>query len=186
MKLVFLLEERSMKELLDRLLPNILPESVTFQTIPHDGKTDLQKSLPIKLKGWNEPDTAFVVVHDQDSNDCMELKQNLVKLCQGYGRRFLIRIPCHELEAWYWGDLDAVGKAFGKDLSALNRRKKFRDPDRIGNPKQELKRLFPDMGQIEGARKIAPFMDIEKNRSHSFRVFVSGVRTLCEEFENNG
>ena len=72
MKLVFLLEERSMKVLLDIILPKILPEGVSFQTIPHEGKSELEKSIPIKLRAWNEPNVAFVIVHDQDSNNCIE------------------------------------------------------------------------------------------------------------------
>ena len=186
MKLVFLLEERSMKVFLDGLLPRILPETVTFQTVPHEGKTDLEKSLPIKLKAWNEPDVAFVVVHDQDSHNCMELKRNLLELCQGCGKRVLIRIPCHELEAWYWGDLDAVGAALGKDLSKLKGKPKYREPDRIERPKQELRRQFPTMGQLDAARRIAPLMNIEQNTSCSFQVFVRGVRELYEEVGTNG
>ena len=104
----------------------------------------------------------------------------------GYGKHVLIRIPCRELESWYWGDIDAISKAFGKDLSYLKNRKKYREPDRIGNPKQELKKLFPELGQIDGARKIAPFMNIEKNTSHSFQVFVQGIKTLCSKGEVNG
>ena len=179
MKIVFFLEERSTKEFLDNLLPRILPKGVTFQTIPHQGKTDLEKSLPIKLKAWNEPNTVFVVVHDQDSNDCIALKQRLTMLCDGYGKRVLIRIPCHELEAWYWGDLSAVSKAFGKDLTALANKKTYRIPDEIGNPKQELKRFLPQMGQMDAARRIAPHMDISANTSHSFQVFTKGVLSLC-------
>lgn len=181
MKLVFFLEERSMKELLDGILPRILPEGILFQTIPHQGKSDLEKSLPIKLKGWNEPDTKFVVVHDQDSNNCIELKQKLKKLCAGYGKEVLIRIPCHELEAWYWGDLPAVSKALGKDISALSKKRKYHIPDQIENPKRELKRYLPDMGQIDSARRIAPHMNIMENTSHSFRVFTQGVLKLCDE-----
>ena len=64
MKLIFMLEERSMKELLDRILPKIMPENVGFRTIPHAGKRDLELSLPRKLRAWNEPDAVFVVVHD--------------------------------------------------------------------------------------------------------------------------
>ena len=48
MKIVFLLEEKSTKELLDNLLPRILPEGTDFQTIPHEGKADLRKSLQNK------------------------------------------------------------------------------------------------------------------------------------------
>lgn len=186
MKLVFLLEEQSMKMLLDGILPHILPEGVRFQTIPHEGKSDLKRSLPVKLKAWNEPDVAFVVVHDQDSNDCMELKRELTELCAGYGRRVLIRIPCHELESWYWGDLAAVSSAFGKDLSYLHRQSKYREPDKIVNPKYELKRYLPQMGQIEGARKIAPYMDIENNTSYSFGVFVRGVQALIRDIQEKG
>ena len=116
MKLVFLLEESSMKELLDIILPKILPEGVDFITIPHSGKTDLRKSIPIKMWGWNEPDARFVIVHDQDSNDCVILKTELRQLCEGHSKKCLIRIPCHELEAWYFGDLKAVSMAFGRNL----------------------------------------------------------------------
>ena len=54
MTLVFLLEERSMKEFLDILLPKILPENVGFRTIPHEGKSDLEKSIKTKLKAWTK------------------------------------------------------------------------------------------------------------------------------------
>ena len=179
MKLVFLLEERSMKELLDGLLPRILPKDVTFQTIPHQGKSDLERSLPIKLRGWNEPETAFVVVHDQDSSNCMALKQKLTEICARYGKQVLIRIPCHELEAWYWGDQAAVSKALGKDISAWGKKRKYQIPDQIQNPKEELRRYFPKMGQIESARKIAPHMNLRENTSSSFNVFIEGVLSLC-------
>lgn len=181
MKLVFLLEEQSMKVLLDGILPRILPENVTFLTIPHDGKSDLEKSLPIKLRAWNEPDVSFVVVQDQDSNDCRLLKKKLTELCDGYGRRVLIRISCHELEAWYWGDLAAVSAAYGKDLTKFSKNKKYRIPDNIANPKQELKRLLPQMGQIEGAKRIAAHMNLQANTSHSFNVFVQGVQKISRE-----
>lgn len=185
MKLVFFLEERSTKELLDGILPRILPEGVTFKTIPHQGKSDLERSLKIKLRAWNEPDTAFVVVHDQDSSDCRQLKQRLTELCAGFGKRVLIRIPCHELEAWYWGDLAAVSKAYDKDLTALGRKKGYRIPDQIENPKRELRRYLPNMGQIDGARRIARHMDIAANTSHSFRVFTQGILALCNEKDVN-
>ena len=46
MNIVFLLEEKSMKALLDIVLPKILPPYVDFYTVPHEGKSDLQKSIP--------------------------------------------------------------------------------------------------------------------------------------------
>ena len=59
MRIVFMLEEASMKALLDCILPRILPPDVSYVLIPHQGKSDLVKSLPIKLKAWNEPDAAW-------------------------------------------------------------------------------------------------------------------------------
>ena len=180
MKLIFMLEEPSMKTFLDGILPRILPEGVSFQTIPHGGKRELELSLPRKLQAWNEPDVAFVVVHDQDSNDCVELKHKLQGICAMSGRQVLIRIACRELEAWYWGDLAAVSEAYSVDLKHLSQKRKYRNPDIIDHPKEELKRFLPQMGQIEGAKRIAPHMNLEENTSRSFQVFVQGVKKLCE------
>ena len=180
MKLIFMLEEPSMKVLLDGILPRLLPEGVDFLTIPHGGKRELELSLPRKLRAWKEPDVAFIVVHDQDSNECVELKRELQGICAMSGKQVLVRIACRELEAWYWGDLAAVSKAYGIDLKPLSAKRKYRNPDSIDHPKKELKRYLPQMGQIEGARRIAPYMNLEENSSHSFQVFVQGVRQLCE------
>ncbi len=180
MTIVFLLEEKSMKYFLDGILPRILPEGVAYRTIPHEGKSDLQKSIPIKLRGWSQPDTKFVVVQDQDTNDCYDLKQKLQDICAPYQKEVLIRIACHELEAWYFGDLDAVSEAYGKDLRNLKNKKAYRVPDAIVYPKEELKRILPAHQQISGAKRIAPYIDIDGNKSVSFQIFVKGVRRLCE------
>ena len=109
MKPIFLLEEPSMKYLLDELLPKILPEGVLFQTIPHNGKHALEKSIPRKLRAWNEPgDIRFIILHDQDTKDCRKLKQSLLDLCENTGRSVLVRIACQEMESWYFGDLQAL------------------------------------------------------------------------------
>nr|WP_106790324.1 DUF4276 family protein [Massilistercora timonensis] len=183
MTLVFLLEEASMKAVLDIILPQILPESVTFRTIPHCGKSDLEASIPHKLKAWREPDTRFVIVRDQDNGDCMEIKSALKKLVEPYKRKVLIRIVCKELEAWYFGDLMAVSKAYGKNVQGLARKSRYRIPDKINNPKKELKALFPKHQQLSGARKIAVHMNIENNSSESFNQFISGVRKLAVSSE---
>ena len=181
MKLVFLLEEPSMKYFLDGLLPRILPNEIAFVTISHEGKADLQQSLTSKLKGWNEPDVRFVVVQDQDSNDCRELKKKLLTLCENSNRDVLVRIACHELEAWYFGDIDALNVAYGVDLSNIKRKRRFRIPDEIVNPKKELMKLLPEHQQIAGAKKIAPVLNIENNASVSFQMFVKGVKKLISE-----
>lgn len=179
MTLVFLLEEESMKRVLDIILPRILPTHINFITIPHRGKTDLESSIPRKLKAWREPDTKFVIVRDQDSGNCVKVKEALQDLVRPYERPVLIRIACRELESWYFGDLEAVSQAYQKDITFLSRRKAYREPDLIGNPKDELRKLFPKHQQLNGATEIAKHMDIERNSSTSFRFFVSGVRKFA-------
>jgi hypothetical protein len=78
----------------------------------------------------------FVVLRDQDSAECEEVKARLLEICTEAGRADpLIRIPCRELEAWYLGDLVAVDAALGtKKLGELQEKKKFREPDRIHHP----------------------------------------------------
>ena len=44
-RIVFLLEEDSMKVLLEGLLPRLMPD-LTFQCLAHEGKQDLEKSVP--------------------------------------------------------------------------------------------------------------------------------------------
>lgn len=117
----------------------------------------------------------FIVVQDQDSNDCRELKEKLLEFCKNSEKEVLVRIACHELEAWYFGDMNALSVAYGVDLSTAKRKKKYRIPDGIMNPKAELKRLLPEHQQISGARKIAPVIGIEDNSSVSFQMFVNGI-----------
>lgn len=168
-----------MKEVLDMILPQILPESVAFKTIPHNGKSDLEASIPHKLKAWRQTDTKFVIVRDQDSADCIQVKQALQKLAAPYGKPVLIRIACRELESWYFGDLKAVSQAYGMDVQGLSQKRKYRIPDAMGNPKEEFRKLFPKHQQLSGARKIAVHMDVDHNTSESFRCFVSGVRRFA-------
>ena len=142
----------------------------------------MELSIPRKLRGWNEPgDIRFVILHDQDNKDCVTLKKQLLEICQKNSERpFIVRIACQELEAWYFGDLNALAQAYGKPkLRRLTHQRKFRVPDSIPMPKEILQKLLPEYQEISGAQKIAPLMDIEQNVSTSFRQFVKGVRRLA-------
>ena len=182
MKLVLFVEEPSMKEVLDVLLPKIVPEDVMFQVVTFSGRGDLESGIVRKLRYWNEPDVRFVIVEDQDDADCRQRKANLECKVAESGKPALVRIVCRELEAWYFGDLDAVGRAYEMpDISKkFSGKKGYRNPDAIVDVKQRFKTLVPEHQQITGARRIAPHMVIEKNRSGSFQAFVSGVQNLCE------
>ncbi len=181
-QLVFLLEEESMKALLNVLLPQILPQGINFLCIPHEGKQDLEKSIPRKLRAWQTPDTVFVIVRDKDGADCIEIKKHLVNLCAQAGRNdSLVRIACHELESWFLGDLAAVEKAFNiKKLAEQQRNRKYKEPDKLSNASEELEKLVKGYRKVSGAKKIAAYMTIGQNYSHSFNCFISGINGLIK------
>jgi len=169
-----------MREMLEGLLPRILPIDIPYHLIAHEGKTDLDRSIPRKLRAWQTPGSRFIVLRDKDAADCRRVKRGLQRLCAGAGREdVLIRIVCHHLEAWFLGDLVAVEAAFKvRHLARLERRASLRNPDGLANAAQELKRLVPSYQKLHGARSIGLQLDPGRNRSHSFRVFVAGLNAL--------
>ncbi|MBF0621368.1 MAG: DUF4276 family protein [Magnetococcales bacterium] len=180
MELVFLLEEPSAKEMLKGVLPRFVPEDVRIRYLVFEGKQDLAKKMPRRLKAWQSQDARFVVLQDRDGADCYQLKNKLVDLCKQANKTgVLIRIACRELESWYLGDLKAVEKGMAiNGLSKMQNKRKYRTPDRLGNPVQELTRIATEYQKIAGSRAIGPHMDLENNCSTSFNTFVSGVRRV--------
>ena len=168
-----------MKALLAGLLPRLLPENLPFLLIAHEGKADLDKSIPRKLKAWQDPTARFVVLRDQDSADCITLKARLRELCASRPN-VLIRIACREIESWYLADLSAVDRAFGTSTAVHQNKKKYREPDYLGTPSGELQKLAPAFGKVSGARSLGPLLALDNQRSTSFYHFVSGVRRLVE------
>lgn len=171
-----------MKALLDKLLPRLVP-GLNFLCVPHEGKQDLEKSAPRKLRNWEEPGARFIIVHDNDGGDCHELKKRLVALCdEARPGVSLVRIAVQELEAWYIGQLDGLAHAFGKpSVERMSDKARYRDPDAVVRPSEEIKRLIPEFQKVSGARRMAPVLSPETNRSHSFQAFVDGVRRLLED-----
>ena len=183
-RIIFLLEEPSMKVLLDNWLPRLFPgwvERQHFLCIQHEGKSDLDRSIPRKLAAWHFPDDRFVIVRDNDNTDCIALKARLRSLCQESGRsETMIRLVCQELEGWYIGDLAALAAAFNRPmLDTPAHRKRFIYPDVWQKPSVEVKRLVPVFHKYSGARVMALHLNPEKNRSRSLQVFVTGIRRLA-------
>ncbi len=179
--LVVLLEEPSARAMLEGVLRRMLPECVQIRYIVFEGKQDLEKQLVKRLRGWQAPDTYFVVMRDQDSGDCLEVKEKLTALCRQANRpEALVRVACRELESFYLGDLAAVEKGLGMNhLSRNQNRAKFREPDRLAHPVEELRRLTRNRYQkVSGSRAIGPCLSLTENRSHSFNVLVRGIREL--------
>jgi hypothetical protein len=174
-----------MKQLLDGLLPRIFPGLTAgrdFLCIPHEGKQDLAKSIPRKLRGWTEPGTRFVILQDQDLENCHDLKERLCALAREAGRpETMVRLACRELEAWYLGDPEALAEAFGRvSLKGLADKARFRNPDQVQNPSQEIAKLVPQFQKVAGARQMAGHLDPAHNRSRSFQVLFEGIHKLLE------
>ncbi len=181
--LVCLLEEPSAKEMLKGVLPRVLPDDVYVQYIVFEGKQDLEKQLQRRLRLWKQPDSFFLVMRDQDSGDCMIIKENLLVKIKETGRHdtTIVRIACHELESFYLGDLKAVENGLGIHGLAKNQSKrKYTGSDSLSNAAEELIKLTRKQYQkVSGSRAIAPYLKIDgSNHSHSFNVLLDGIRRL--------
>ena len=180
--IVFMVEELSMADLLDQLLPRLFPE-LEFRCVPHEGKSDLERSLVRKLRAWRTPGVRFVVMRDQDSADCREVKSRLRDLCERGGRPdALVRVVCRELEAWYVGDLDALTAVFpdaAGRVRSKRARRRFNNPDDVVQPAKALAELIPTFQKRSAATAIGALLSRE-NRSRSYQVFLEGVERLHE------
>lgn len=181
MTLVFFLEEPSAKEMLKGILPLILPDHVVPRFVVFEGKQDLEKQLVRKLRLWRTPNSRFIVLRDQDSGDCRLIKRNLSDKCSEAKKPdTIVRIACHELESFYLGDLRAVDKGLQiGSLSKLQNKRKYREPDNLANPAQELMDLTKKRYQkMSGSRAISKHLNLENNLSHSFNVLVKAIRSI--------
>lgn len=169
-----------MADLLDRLLPRLFPD-LEFRCVPHEGKSDLEKSLVRKLRNWRTPGVRFVVMRDQNGEDCHAVKAHLSALCE-HGRRpdSLVRVVCRELEAWYVGDVEALAATFpraAKRIRARMARRRFDKPDDVVQPAAALAEFIPAFQKRFAARRMGALLS-RRNRSRSYQVFLAGVERL--------
>ncbi|MEW6267516.1 MAG: DUF4276 family protein [Thermodesulfobacteriota bacterium] len=201
MHVEFLLEETSAEEALKAILPKILGLNNTWTIHAHQGKRDLLAKLENRLKGysrWLPEDSVIVVLIDEDRRDCLALKQRLenTALVAGlgtsshHGRRDRIqvvnRIAVEELEAWFFGDMEALLTAYPRIFRRLDREAPYRDPDAIrGGTWEALARVLKRAGylreslsKIEVARTVSRHMDPRRNKSRSFCCFRDALGRL--------
>lgn len=96
------------------------------------------------------------------------------------------RLAIEELEAWYFGDWDAVRAAYPKAPATIPRKAAYRRPDDIrGGTHEALLRVLPQAGyfsgglrKIEAARAIAAHMVPSRSTSPSFCVLRDALRDL--------
>lgn len=161
------------------------------------GKSDLLKNLQNRLRGyqrWLPPGARIVVVVDRDRDDCQELKQSLEEAASRSGLRtrtqaadsswqVVNRIAIEELEAWYFGDWEAVCIAYPRASKNIPKKAGYRDPDAIqGGTWEAFERILKRGGyfktglrKVEAARAIAKYIDPGRSRSCSFAKFRDAI-----------
>ena len=197
-----LVEEPSMEAALRVLLPRMLGGR-SFQVYPHQCKVDLLQRLPERLQGyakWLPPDWRILVVVDQDNDDCRTLKATLEEMAARAGlttrsrplggRWSLVnRLAMEELEAWYFGDWEAVRVCYPRVSATIREKTRFRDPDAIsGGTWEAFQRVLQNAGyfrsglrKIEAARAVASHMNPERNDSRSFQMLRAALLDMLEE-----
>lgn len=191
-----LVEEPSMEAALRILLPRIMANT-SFAIHPYQGKQDLVGKLPNRLAGykkWIPANYRILVVVDRDDDDCKQLKNQLEESAvaagfktksTAHGSSFTVinRIVVEELEAWYFGDWEAVRAAYPGVGKNIPRNATYRNPDGIkGGTWEAFERVLQRAGyfsagfrKIEAARLIAEHMVPERNTSPSFQALYSAL-----------
>jgi hypothetical protein len=180
-------EEVSSKNVFDVILPKILSENVSFRIYPHQGKQDLEKALRTSLPSISKlPGSKILITRDQDNANCRDVKDRIQEIIgENCHCEYLIRIACKELEAWFLGDLEALKKAYPRFKPEQYQSKAdFRNVDKITDPDKYLLRIIPEFNYKESLPKlvisetIAPFLDLKKNNSSSFKNTISAIKKL--------
>lgn len=193
-----LVEEPSMEAALRLLLPKVVGE-LSFEIYPHQCKDELLLRLPQRLRGysqrrksdaWFRDQCRIVVVIDRDDDDCARLKRRLEKMAHDAGLAtrssprdgtYMVanRLAIEELEAWYFGDWEAVQAAYSRVPATVPSQAKYRHPDGIsGGTWEAFERVLQKAGyyngglrKMEAARAVAAHMQPSRNTSPSFCTF---------------
>ena len=168
-----------------------------LRAVPNPRKRLLLNHLPRLLRGYGQSlgleRNCVLVVVDLDNQECVKFKQELLGVLGACTRRprTLFRIAIEEGEAWLLGDRDAVKAAYphAKDPilngyaqdSICGTWEVLADAVHPGGSAPLKSAGYPTAGKAkcEWARRIAPRMDVDRNRSKSFQVFRDGVRRLA-------
>lgn len=194
------LEEPSAEAFLQNFLAKVLPAGTSWNPIVFQGKDDLLCNLAARLRAyrsWMPDDWRIVVLVDEDRQDCKILKEKLENACQLAGLKtktravagqfvVLNRIVVEELEAWFFGDPQALIAAFPRVPRSIGAKASFRDPDAVaGGTWEALERVLQRAGyysgglsKIELAREMGLHMDPLRNSSTSFKKFIEGLNAL--------
>jgi hypothetical protein len=172
-----------------------IPQGIGKKADP--AKRILLDQLPKLLRGYGKTPgiDAVVIVLDTDKRDCAaflaELKAVIDDKIEVPDTMF--RLAIEEIEAWYFGDRDALLAAYPRVRQDVMRSyvqdsvcdtwELLADAVYPGGSSAIKKAGWPLPGQVkhEWAKKIAPLMDLDRNVSPSFRKFRDGLRQLCTD-----
>lgn len=215
MHIEILVEDSSGQTLLETLVPKILGAQGDPHTwrihfykgvgrIPKNlnaggdpAKRILLDQLPKLLRGYGRTPgiDAVVVVLDSDRRDCVDFLAELKALAAGCNPapNTLFRIAVEEMEAWYFGDRQALLTAYPRaKADVLNRYQqdsvcetweRLADAIYPGGSAAIKKAGWPLPGQVkhEWAEKIGPLLEPDQNISPSFGKLRDGLRRLALE-----
>ncbi len=159
----------TLQGLLGTQFPELI-EGLHWFVIDFNGKSDLEKNFPDRMRKWNYGNPLFVILRDNDGSDCGILKRRLEKLALASGKPFKVRVVCQELESWFLGDNQAVMAAY-PECHFSNATAKYRSPDKMTNASQDLATLTGEVSKVAKAELIAPNLEPARNVSRSFQVF---------------
>ena len=189
----FFTEEESAKVIVDAILPQILPKGTEWNVYSFQGKNDMLGKLPKRLRAYHHQPLSsrrVVILIDSDHQDCTELKSRLeetaktaglvTKTADSQSFRVVTRIVVEELEAWFFGDVEALSSAYASVPKSLSAKKGFEFPDRIHDPAEQLSHVLKKeysgrLPKLEVAARISRHMVAERNTSLSFQAFCRGV-----------
>ena len=182
-----------MEAFLGAFLHRWVPAGRTFGIHWFQGKSDLLDKLEDRLRSyatWLPEDWRLVVLVDRDEDSCAELKKSLEEraACAGLvtksrsdGASWHVanRVVVEELEAWYFGDWEAVREVYPRVPGDISQKQGLRDPDAVrGGTWEAFERILQRHGyfqgglrKLEAARVLGAALDPSRNRSGSFQAF---------------
>lgn len=168
------------------------------EALPNRNDRTLLHNLPAKLRAYgNEEDESLVVVVLVDLDDrqsCIDFKNQLVALlnCCDKKPNVLFRIAIEELEAWYLGDTNALRQSYPE--AKLEKLADYVQDSQNGTWEILAEIVHPGglnelhakgkrsplvrEEKVKWAKTIAPYMDVDRNRSPSFCCFRDGLRQV--------
>lgn len=195
--LEILVEEPSMEAFLSELLPRLFAGRATFSIHPHQGKHDLLKKLPGRLRGyanWLQETMRVVVLVDRDESDCRTLKLAMEEAAEAAGLltraasggtdwQVVNRLAIEELEAWFFGEWTAVKRVYPRVPTTIPQQAPYRQPDAIaGGTWEALHRIPKRAGyfsggfrKMEAAKAIGKEFDTTRACSPSFIAFRDAI-----------